>query len=390
MKKNVLQLIGSFHQGGSERQAVQLTRLLHEDNSYNIFLAALDREGVLRREVEKIGFTDIPEFPLTSFYDANFFKQLRLCRQFIRENNIEIVQTHDFYTNVFGILAARLAKVKVKIAAKRETSGIRSKSQEIIEKGIFKIADSIAANSKAVEKYLIAEGVSAAKIKVIYNGLDLDRLVPKETNRQKICEELGLPTSENIKFITLVANLRHDVKNQPMFLRSAKKIAEKISEAHFVLAGEGELKENLENLAKELKITDKTHFIGRCGSVPELLSVSFAGVLTSFAEGFSNSILEYMAASLPVVATNVGGASEAIVEGETGFLVASNDDEALSKRLIELLQNEAKATAFGRKGKEIVERKFSLSAQLENTLALYKLGLSHFGILSPTVTDKIA
>lgn len=390
MKKNVLQLIGSFHQGGSERQAVQLTRLLHEDNSYNIFLAALDREGVLRREVEKIGFTDIPEFPLTSFYDANFFKQLRLCRQFIRENNIEIVQTHDFYTNVFGILAARLAKVKVKIAAKRETSGIRSKSQEIIEKGIFKIADSIAANSKAVEKYLIAEGVSAAKIKVIYNGLDLDRLVPKETNRQKICEELGLPTSENIKFITLVANLRHDVKNQPMFLRSAKKIAEKISEAHFVLAGEGELKENLENLAKELKITDKTHFIGRCGSVPELLSVSFAGVLTSFAEGFSNSILEYMAASLPVVATNVGGASEAIVEGETGFLVASNDDEALSKRLIELLQNEAKATAFGRKGKEIVERKFSLSAQLENTLALYKLGLSHFGILSPTATDNIA
>jgi hypothetical protein len=101
MKKNVLQLIGSFHQGGSERQAVQLSRLLHEDNSYNVFLAALSNEGVLRREVENLGFTDIPEFPLNSFYDSNFLKQIRLCRKFIRENKIEIVQTHDFYTNVF-------------------------------------------------------------------------------------------------------------------------------------------------------------------------------------------------------------------------------------------------------------------------------------------------
>jgi glycosyltransferase involved in cell wall biosynthesis len=376
MKKNVLQLIGSFHQGGSERQAVQLSRLLHEDNSYNVFLAALSNEGVLRREVENLGFTDIPEFPLNSFYDSNFLKQIRLCRKFIRENKIEIVQTHDFYTNVFGMLAARAANVKVKIAAKRETLGIRTKSQKIVEKGVFKIANAIVANSKAVEKFLIEDGISSEKIRVIYNGLDLERLAPKETNRAKTCAELGLPSDENIKFITLVANLRHDVKNQPMFLRAAKTIAEKIPEAHFVLAGEGELKESLENTAKEFGIADKTHFIGRCVKVPELLCVSFAGVLTSFAEGFSNAILEYMAASLPVVATNVGGASEAILENETGFLVASNDDQIFAKRLIELLQNEAKAKTFGAKGREIVERKFSLQAQLEKTLDLYERKLT--------------
>ena len=377
MKKNVLQLIGSFHQGGSERQAVQLTQLLREHDSYKIFLAALNDEGVLRPEVEKIGFTDFPEFPLTSFYDSNFFKQLRLCRKFIRENNIEIVQTHDFYTNVFGMLAARAANVKVKIAAKRETSGVRSKSQKIVEKGIFKIANSIVANSNAVEKFLIADGVPSGKIAVIYNGLDLERLAPVETNREKICAKFGLPTGENVKFITLVANLRHAVKNQPMFLRAAKKIAEKISDAHFVLAGEGELKKGLENLAEELEIRGKTHFIGRCENVPELLSISFAGVLTSFAEGFSNSILEYMAANLPVVATDVGGASEAIVENETGYLVASNDVEGFSEKLIELLGNESKAATFGQKGRELVERKFSLSAQLEKTLGLYECQLEN-------------
>ena len=142
MKKNVLQIIGSFHQGGSERQAVQLTRLLREDDSFNIFLATLDSEGVLRDEVERIGFTNIPEFRLTSFYDLNFLKQVRNCVRFIRENRIGIVHTHDFYTNVFGITAARLARVPLKIASKRETSAVRSKAQKIIEKQIFRMAGS--------------------------------------------------------------------------------------------------------------------------------------------------------------------------------------------------------------------------------------------------------
>ncbi|CAN5382416.1 glycosyltransferase [soil metagenome] len=376
MEKNILQFIGSFHTGGSERQAVQLTRLLREDAKFNIFLATLNREGVLREEIEKIGFAEIPEFPLTSFYNLNFFKQLRLCARFMRENKIEIVHTHDFYTNVFGISAARLAKVKVKIASKRETGGMRSKTQKIIENRIFGIADAITANSKAVEKYLISEKIPAEKIKIIYNGLDLQRLKPKQTNRAEICAEFVLPSDETIKFITLVANLRHEVKNQPMFLRTARKVAEKFPNTHFILVGEGDLKNDLENLARELQIAKNVHCIGRCTKIPELLSVSFAGVLTSFHEGFSNSILEYMAAHLPVVATNVGGASEAIVENETGFLVGSDDDEMMAYRLIELLQDEKKARQFGEKGAKITEEKFSLQAQLQNVTNLYERKLN--------------
>ena len=121
-----------------------------------------------------------------------------------------------------------------------------------------------------------------------------------------------------------------------------------------------------QNLAKDLEITEKTHFIGRCADVADLLGISFAGVLTSRHEGFSNSILEYMAAKLPVVATNVGGASEAIVDGENGFLVKSDDDEALANRLIELLEDEEKARKFGENGRKIVEERFSLAAQVRN------------------------
>lgn len=372
MKKNVLQLTGSFHQGGSERQAVQLARLLRADATHNVFLATLNREGVLLSEAEKNGFREIPEFPLTSFFDLNFARQLKKCAAFLRENRIEIVHTHDFYTNVFGIAAARLARVPLKIASKRETGGMRSQMQKRIENRIFKSADRITVNSIAVKDFLIEQKISAQKIKVIYNGLDLERLEPKATNRAETCAEFNLPADDKIKFITLVANLRHRVKNQPMFLRAAQIVSSKFPNAHFVVAGEGELKNVLENSASEFGISERTHFIGRCEKIGDLLSISFAGTLTSFAEGFSNSILEYMAASLPVVATRVGGAGEAVVEGETGFLVESDDDEALGKRLIELLQNETKAREMGKAGRKIVEEKFSCSAQLKNTLKLYE------------------
>jgi glycosyltransferase involved in cell wall biosynthesis len=370
--KKVLQFINSFHQGGSERQAVQLTRLLREDGAFEVFLACLNNEGVLREEVETLGFSDIPEYKLTSFFNLNFFRQARKCAEFIRNNHIEIVQTNDFYTNVFGMFAATLAGVKVKIASKRETGGMRSKGQKLAEKIAFGRANAIIANAEAVKKYLVSEGISAHKIKVIYNGLDLERLTPKETNRTKICAELGLPKDKKPKFITLVANLRHTVKNQPMFLRAAQKVLPKFPDAHFVLAGEGELREGLENLAKDLQISANTHFIGRCTKIPELLSVSYASVLTSFNEGFSNSILEYMAAGKPVVATKVGGASEAIIEGKTGFLVESDDDEMLANRLLELLADEKKTRQFGANGREIAEKKFSCEAQLSNILELYQ------------------
>lgn len=371
MKTNALQLIGSFHTGGSERQAVQLTRLLVENASFNVHVACLNGEGVLRGAIEDLGFTNIHEYKLTSFYDANFVEQIRRFAGYLRANEIEIVHTHDFYTNVFGIAAATLARVPVKIASKRETGGMRSRSQKILEKFIFRRADAIVVNAEAVKNYLLDEGVQAAKLRVIYNGLDLERLKPESADSRAICRKFDLPADENVKFITLVANLRHAVKNQPMFLRAAQTIARKFPDAHFVVAGEGELKNDLQTLAAQLEIGGRTHFIGRCDDVAGLLSISYAGVLCSRHEGFSNSILEYMAASLPVVATDVGGAREAIRAGKSGFLVQSDDAAAMAERLIDLLADEATARMFGAFGRRVVEENFSVAARLRQTLELY-------------------
>jgi glycosyltransferase involved in cell wall biosynthesis len=94
-------------------------------------------------------------------------------------------------------------------------------------------------------------------------------------------------------------------------------------------------------------------------------------VLTSRGEGFSNSILEYMAAGKPVIATDVGGAREAIIDGETGYLVASDDDAAMASKLIEILGDEKRARVMGEKGKQRIAERFSSAAQLQKTLRLY-------------------
>jgi glycosyltransferase involved in cell wall biosynthesis len=127
----------------------------------------------------------------------------------------------------------------------------------------------------------------------------------------------------------------------------------------------------MKELAKDLGLAGESLFIGRCADVPALLAVSDICVLSSRTEGFSNSILEYMAAGKPVVATNVGGAAEAVRAGENGFLVESDDDAALANRLLELLQDADKAQAMGKRGREIAENEFSTAAQLQKTLKLY-------------------
>ena len=370
----ILQLINSFHQGGSERQAVQLTRLLAESNRYRLHLACLERRGVLLDEALRLNLPEITEYPLTSFYDRNAARQVRRFAAYLRQHKIQVVHTHDFYTNVFGIAAARLAGVPVRIASRRETGGMRSRAQKTVERGIYRLAHAVVANADAVRRQLVTEGVSAEKIFTIYNGLDLRRLAPKDSaQRDEMLRALNLPRTEEARpLVTIVANLRHDVKDHPTFLRAARRVREACKGAAFVVAGEGELTGAMRALAAELGLERDVFFTGRCNAVAELLAASSVCVLSSRAEGFSNAILEYMAAARPVVATDVGGAGEAIVEGETGFLVPAGDDSAMAERIITLLREPERAQRMGRRGRQRVEHEFSCAAQLEKTLNLYE------------------
>jgi glycosyltransferase involved in cell wall biosynthesis len=374
VKPRILQLIDSFDEGGSERQAIDLTRRLNESGKFEIHLATLKAEGVLRAQVERLDLGPIPSFPLRSFYGPTGIAQLARFVNYLKKSKIDLIHCHDFYTNVFGMYAAFLAGVKVRIASRRETSGMRASSQLRLQKTAYRLAHQIVANSESVKRKLLEEGISGDRISVIYNGLDTVRVnAAEKTSRAEKLQRLGVPQTALDKcFVTIVANMRHDVKDYPMFLRAAQAVVAAVPNAAFLLAGEGELQQSLTERATELKIADQTLFLGRCERVAELLSVSQVCVLSSKAEGFSNSILEYMAAERPVVATNVGGAAEAIVENETGYLVPSGDDQLMAERIISLLRDSAKARAMGERGRIVVAQKFSSDSLLANTEALYQ------------------
>ncbi|MFN2577913.1 MAG: glycosyltransferase [Pyrinomonadaceae bacterium] len=370
MKPNVLFIIDSFEQGGSERQALQLLRQLHSSGEVRMHLACLQDRGPLRAEAEALGIEEIHEYPLTSFYDFNFVKQLRRLVGYIKKNKIDVLHTHCFYTNIFGMTGAYLAGVPARITSKGETDGFRTPMQKRAERMSFRLAHRVIANCLAVQNQLVREGVNPKQIIQHYNGLDLDRLQPAAgLTREAALKVFALPPER--RFITIVANLRNPVKNHPMFLRAAARVRAVTPDAAFVLAGEGELMPGLRELAEDLGLSHEVHFIGRCDDVSSLLFASVVGVLSSKAEGFANAILEYMAAGLPVVATDVGGVREAIVEGETGYVVASGDDEAMAARIIQLLLNDENARRMGARGKAIVSEKFSSERHLRNTLELY-------------------
>ena len=372
MKRKVLQLVGSFQQGGSELQAVQLTRLLRESGRYEVHVACLDSSGVLRDEIGRMGLGEIPEYRLTSFYDRNAVTQLRRFARLLGEREIDIIQTHDFYTNVFGMAAGRLARVPARIAARRETSGWRTKAQKVVERAAYRMANAIIANAEAVRDQLVKEGVRREKIAVVYNGLDRERVAAtSQISRHEKLALLGMPHSDECRFVTIVANLRHPVKDHAMFLRAARRVRDAVPQARFIIAGEGPLIEETRRFAARLGLEQELFFLGRCESVAELLSISDVCVLSSKAEGFSNAILEYMAASRPSVVTDVGGAREAMVDGESGYLVRAGDDEQMGAGIITLLLDPAKADSMGRRARRIVEEKFSLEAQLECTEKLY-------------------
>ena len=369
MKPNVLFIIDSFEQGGSERQALQLLRQLHESGDCRVHLACLQDRGSLRADADRLRLGEISEYALTSFYDLNFIKQLRRFAHFLKQKKIDVVHTHCFYTNVFGMTGSFWARVPARITSKGETDGFRTSMQKRAERAAFRLAHRVIANCQVVRNQLIREGVNPGRIVQHYNGLDLDRvrIVPSLT-RETARAKFGLP--EGRRFITIVANLHNPVKDHPTFLRAAARVRARVPDAAFVIAGEGALMEGLRNQAEELGIGKDVFFVGRCDDIATLLYASDIGVLSSKAEGFANAILEYMAASLPVVATDVGGAREAVVEGKTGFLVTSGDDVTMAERIMQLL-TAADARAMGEHARAIVETEFSAEKHLQNTLELY-------------------
>lgn len=375
-RPKVLQLIGSFESGGSELQAVNLAKNLYEDGDFDVYLACLDKRGPLLSKIDWMDQEDIPEFKLSSFYDLNFLKQIGSMAAFIRQNQIDLIHTHDFYTNIFGMFSGARAGLRPRIASKRETLS-KSKMQFFAEKQAFRLAKKIVINANAVGDFLTDRGIPKEKLVTIYNGVDPARVTCDAVSAiEDIIAADGGKHIPGSAYITIVANMRSDVKNHKMFLRAAKIVNEQVPDARFILAGEGELLHEYERFAEELGIRQFCLFTGGKVEIGKVLAASTVGVLTSYSEGFSNAIIEYMLAGLPVVATNVGGAAEAVEHEDSGYLIESNDHKSAAIHIIELLQNDIKQRSFGERGLIRAGSLFSVEAQIYSIKCLYTTVLS--------------
>jgi L-malate glycosyltransferase len=373
MVPNVLHLVDSFHQGGTERQAVQLIRLLHETGRYRVHVACLNGGGVLRREIERLQLGPIHEFQLVSFHHPTTARQLTRFVRLLRRLEIDLLHAHDFYTNIFGMAGAATAGIRGRIASRRETNPGRTTAQRFVERRAFGCAHAIVVNADAIRRDLTAHGVADFKIHTVYNGVDMSRLAaPPSSSREQALAAVGVPADGHRVFVTILANLRLALKDHPTFLRAAARVKAAVPGTGFIIAGEGELLEPTRRLAAELGLASDVFFTGPCLRIAELLAGSDVGVLSSVTEGFPNVIVEYMAAGRPVVSTDVGGTGEAVVESETGYLVRPGDSAAMADRIIRLLQHDERRKAMGERGRAIALAKFSCESQLSLTEAIYE------------------
>jgi len=252
MRESVLHLIDNFEQGGTERQAVQLVRLLTESGRFRVRVACFQGHGVLRAEVERLSLGEIPEFPLSGFGHPKFAAQLLRFARHLRRERVSVVHAHGFYTNTFGVLGATLAGVPARIASRRETEWLRTPAQRALEQKVtFRLAQAVVVNADAIGRQLVAAGVPGSKVLTVHNGLDMARLAPRRTRAEALAH-FGLP--EGRRFVTIVANLHHDVKDHPTFLRAARRVRAAVADAAFVVAGEGRLEGDYRALAAELGI----------------------------------------------------------------------------------------------------------------------------------------
>ena len=205
-KGNVLHLIYGFLEGGTEHQLLQLTRLLQESETYKVRIACLTRTGNLLEAAERL-VGPIPEFPIKSFYGPQTFVQLRCFARFLREHEIDVVHTHDFYSNIFGMAGAALG-ARGRIASRRETEGCarcrRSSSSASLPAGACRCG-----KLECCPQPDSLRRVCRQEIVTLYNGLDLDRVrkTREGWRREEALEAFDLPSIGYIAR-TIMANMR--------------------------------------------------------------------------------------------------------------------------------------------------------------------------------------
>ena len=362
----VLAFVTVFDVGGTERQLVALAKGL-DRSRYDLRVACFKRSGPFLPELESHGIP-VVQYPIGRLHGLRTVKELLRFARDLRRERTQILHTFNFYPNIFAIPAARLAGVPVIIATLRDMGDLWTPLQRRAQRWICRLAHRVVANADAVREQALKEGYEPDKVCVIRNGLDLSQFsIEPDHLRQR--EALGLPP--HVPVIAVFSRLNHEVKGIHWFLEAAARVAQVHRDVRFLVVGDGPLRAGLESLAQRLGLGDRVRFTGYRSDVGETMATVSVSVIPSSSEGLSNVLLESMAASLPVVATRVGGTPEVVENEQTGLLVEPCDPAALARAIDSLLSDPARAAALGHAGRRRVERMFQIGRMVGETEALY-------------------
>jgi glycosyltransferase involved in cell wall biosynthesis len=317
--------------GGTENQLLDLIRHL-DKSKFIIYLICLRNTSYFKKVVLPCEKKVIEVYSLASL---NTLKKMFLFSKWLRKKKIDIVQAFFFDATVFSTLASKLSGNIKMVSSKRDLGFWYTPKLLVALKGLRYLIDVYIVNSFAIKQTIILrEKANPKKIYVIYNGINPPSEISSE-RKQVLRKKIGLRDGDTV--IGIVANLNRWVKRVDLFIEAASKIIEKYDKIKFVVVGGGCLLPELIKMAKKKKVEKYIVFTDLQTDPKPIIKLFDIGVLTSDSEGFSNSVLEYMANGIPVIVTNSGGSKEIVDHCINGYLFEPGDAISLSKYIDKLL-----------------------------------------------------
>lgn len=294
----------------------------------------------------------------------------------IKKEKPGIVHTHTAKAGALGRLAAKLAGVPIIVHTFHGHTFYEYFSQKEagryirIERFLGSFTNRIITVSNRGREDLLKYRIGRPeKILHIPLGLELEKFLDCEKYRGEFRKEVGFSADDLL--IGIVARLV-PIKGHTYFLEAAKKILEKKPEAKFLIVGDGELRKELEDYTAKLRIVNNVFWTGFRSDLPRVYADLDLVVLSSLNEGLPVTIIEAMSAAKPVVATDVGGVRELVIDGKTGVVVPSKNSDALARGVINILSNSDRIKEMGKKARELAYPKYSIKRLIEDIENLYE------------------
>ena len=364
----ILYPVNSLAHAGAEQQLLALVRGLNKER-FQPIVAPLFPDGVIADRFQGIPGVEVIDLNRRGKFDPS---PLWKIGTLLRSRRVEIIQPFLTPSTFFGLLPALAVGTPITIVTERcgvrKVRGAGYKTYRTVEDWLTRFADSVVPNSGAGCDILQERGIAPEKIRVIYNGLDPERLRVDEARMWEHRAETGVPTDG--KVVGILATLS-PAKDHATFLRAAAIVGDNPA-VRFAIIGDGPLRGELELQARELGIADKVTFFGFQRHVADYVAACDLLVSSSRDnEGCSNSILEAMALNVPVIATDIGGNGELVQDGKTGYLIPAGSDVALAAAIQRVFNDPARTGRLAATARQMTATRFSLDRMVTDYESLY-------------------